>query len=78
MTPCFLCAAPTGSLRSLTQLTAPPAGSHDAVPICADCQQAWSFSLHSLIRADLGDIQPLPHPEPTDPRRRNNRPATDP
>lgn len=53
MTPCFLCAAPAGSLRSLTQLTAPPAGSHDAVPICADCQQAWSFSLHSLIRADL-------------------------
>lgn len=53
MNPCFLCAAPTESLRSLTHITAPPAGSHDAVPICPDCTEHLAFAIAQIVHSDL-------------------------
>lgn len=77
MHPCFLCSQPATSFRSLTQLTAAPAGPHDAVPICAACQDDWSFSLLGITRIDLAGLTLLAKPKSASPPpnpRHNNKP----
>lgn len=68
MNPCFICRAPTHGFRSLTMLTAPPAGPHDAVPICPACNESWSFALiqnlHADMIADTGLPTPITHRHP--------------
>lgn len=75
MNPCFICATPTEGFRSLTQLTAPPAGPHDSVPLCPSCQNDWSFALISLVRLELAGLDALAKPSKNQPDpRRNNHP----
>lgn len=73
MNPCLICNKPTMSFRSLTMLTAPPASSRDAVAICEDCNEHWSFALYQNVRADLSadtGIQPLSIDRPPIPRKK--------
>ncbi len=75
MNPCFVCNTPTAGHRSLTQITAPPTGPHDAVPICAACHPDWSFALVGILRQDLAGLDVLANPKTditTDPRKNNH------
>lgn len=60
---CFVCAITTGlTLRSLTQLTAPPATREDAVAICMNCQDDWSFTLMAVARTNIAEDTGNPPP----------------
>lgn len=43
--PCHVCAAPTQRRRSMTHLDGPPTAATDIVPICEDCDPAWTAAL---------------------------------
>ena len=60
--PCFICRRPAQAFRSLTMLPSPPAGPHDAVPICPACNEHWTFALAQNLHADLLADTGLPIP----------------
>lgn len=75
MQPCFICSKPAESFRSLTQVSAPPSGPHDSVPICAQCQQDWSFSLIAIARSELAGLTALAkRKKQPDPRKNPHQP----
>jgi hypothetical protein len=73
---CFVCGHAATRQRSLTQLSTPPTGMGDAVPLCCACDEDWTFALLSIVRLDLAGLNVLAHPKPNapDPRRNHQNP----